>query len=361
MGRKEQQDFEKKVSTRIKEEMEAFIADNKRSVENEIKKEIKKERDARVIKHEELIKKLTSLKNTQNAMSNLFSLDQPVIRTSISLLKIILSLWLLLISYFLVLNASDKYENASADISKATVSAINTYYRIIFELKKDKVELHALEKEYMKQQLECQVAKNNLGSSTNVSSRIITNESDSNAALTGYKPIVAKENKKEQICNRERELEREIRDLQNENKLVFDSISQLNPRVLIHNNKVNSAYMLFFFSILTFISAIFIFISFLKSRQRSLAIRMKKDQYDRFIMALDQCDKLKQDEEDPKHLLTSVLNSIKEISKREELKDKEIADLFSLLGKLKIPQRQSVEVRAELIKKIYQNDEALTS
>lgn len=114
---------------------------------------------------------------------------------------------------------------------------------------------------------------------------------------------------------------------------------------------ITPVYILLFIGATLLLVSIFSFISFTRSRQKSLSVRLMINQYHTFHLAALQCDKLKADEVDPEKLINSIIKKIP-VYVFDARHQKKNSELYTLLGKLKVPQRKSVEARAELIKVI---------
>lgn len=219
-------------------------------------------------------------------------------------------------------------------------------YTDILQFSSDKrKEFKVAEEEIKEKSIDCVKKTANLNSPYNPNLLVLANKDVDNGkaweAANNEKLI------KEKICKEELQLKKDLEADRSKLDQADEANAQLYSEIFNLDNNTKLIYIINFFAAVFLIASLLWFLYYLKTGQRLRLLKLKEDHYHRFQLASIQCDILRDAESDPELLIKKIFISIE----KSKVKDKE--ELFLLLGKLKIPQRKSVEVRAELIKEIY--------
>lgn len=293
------------------------------------------------------------------ARKNLENLNNEIINAGNK--KLHFSIPFLLVGAFLAWMAMNRHDFTPQNTPSSIENALIEVRASIQTSETEKTKTLEEKKEYFSGiELECK----------NKTRRLYMNNNPHRMAITGDKRKIPEEayyrflqekTKQEIICNAKNKLNSEINIIKNRLDVYTDRLIKINTEISSLRKNKTSAYMLFFCAVFSFLASIFTYFSFLKSRQKSVSIRLKIDQCNRFQVAAAQCDILYDKEDEPEVLLKEVIEAAADANNKAKNsspgKTNENEALFTLLGKLKIPQRKSVEVRAELIKEIYKYSE----
>lgn len=281
------------------------------------------------------------------AKANLKALNKEVIKTSF--LKLGISVFFFIVGAGLIYFASDKYDNASKEIPDITKRALETFNISMITINSEIRLLKILEENHSIKNQECRHATNYFNNKNNPNIVALAYKKDKVPEKT-FNAATNEKKTHQKICEKEYLLKLKVDSSRKRLEKHENELAKINPIISPLRKNVGSSYMLLFFSISSLLTSIFSLMSFIKSREKSKEIRLKINQYHRFELAATQCDILQATEDKPEMLMNKIFETVSPKVDKDEIKN---GDLFNLLGKLKIPQRKSVEVRAELIKEIY--------
>lgn len=268
------------------------------------------------------------------AKENLDKTNEEIISASHKKIKFACaSLFIAVIALLLSIFLYDRTLTANLDVNANYWLLSNS-----FNIKSE--ELSNYEKQLEKIKKDCDLATDSFNIEIQFRGNA-TRTSNNNYNIGNYHK---KEHEKDKKCGSVEEYNNKINNTKKDIKEIITVLTNL-------KNGLMPVYFFLLLGVIFLLVFVFSFISFINSRQKSLSIRLMINQYHAFHLAAIQCDKLKADEVDPEKLINEVIKKIL-VKVTGSKKQKKNSELYTLLGKLKVPQRKSVEARAELIKVI---------